>query len=299
MQKEEQYLFNLNNLDLPKIKQRSEIKSNNNSYKVSKTNPNLKRRLEEYKLKFNFILPKLNTNTPRYYQIINSENLKELAKNNIQSNKNIFSYIKEKGEIYQQKLKEKLEIKEPKNSYGSKIKNMLRLHSSKYHPEEDIKKHQLDDFDKMLNKLKYGSYNYINDDDREIKYRQRLAFKYRFLKNGKNLHPINFEKMNSKMNQLLSISKSIPNYLLIQKNKTKSKQEEKKEEINIKTESINNSDNFSSIHSKKRIKYKSFDFPIKIKRQTEESLKLHNNTSNIIIYNKNGKKFIHHLSLIL
>ena len=49
---------------------------------------------------------------------------------------------------------------------------MIRLHSSKYHPEIEEDKSLKSEFDLMLNKLKYHNNNY--DDDREIKYRQRL-----------------------------------------------------------------------------------------------------------------------------
>jgi len=306
MQKDKKYQLYLNNLSLPKIKKRTGNKNNFNTFKITNTNPNLKRRIEDYKINFNFNLPKLETHSPRYHQILTSENVKELAKNYLQGNKDIFSYLKEKGEIYQEKLKEKLEKKEPKNSYSNKIKNIVRQHSSKYHPDNDIRKQPLNDFDVMLNKLKYGSYNFIDVEDREIKYRQRLAFKYRFLKNEKNnIARIDIDKMNLKMNRLLGISKSIPNYLLIKKNNnindiynnnnTKQKEEENE---NKKTISINNSLNFSSrnnIHKKSKI----FDFSSKRKGKSEENIKSKNNNSDIISFDKNGKKYIRHLSLIL
>ena len=308
MQKEKKYVLYLNNLDLPKIKNYN--KNNNNSYRISKTNPNLKRRIEEYKIKDNFKLPKIIPNTKRYYQILTTEDIKELARNFLKSNsnKNIFKYLKGKNEKFQKKLKEQLKTDEPHNLYGNKIKNIIRLHSSKYHPEDDIKNPPPDDFDKMLNKLKYGNYD-LESDDREIKYRQRLAFKYRFLKNNKNTSPINFSKMNSIMNKLLSISKSIPNYLLIQNNKDTNIA--KREETNKKTDSVNNSIiNLSSIYSKNDKKNLLFENTIKRKRKSEEKIKLNNDSkninncntnrsTNIISYDKNGKKYIHHLSLLL
>ena len=308
MQRDKMFQLYLNNLSLPKIKKRTGNKNNFNTFKITNTNPNLKRRIEDYKINFNFKLPKLETHSPRYHQILTSENVKELAKNYLQGNKDIFSYLKEKGEVYQEKLKEKLEKKEPKNSYSNKIKIIVRQHSSKYHPDNDIRKQPLNDFDVMLNKLKYGSYNFIDVEDREIKYRQRLAFKYRFLKNEKNnLARIDIDKMNLKMNRLLGISKSIPNYLLIKKNNNNNnindvyndntKQKEEEDE-NKKTISINNSLNFSSrnnIHKKCKI----FDFSSKRKGKSEENIKSKNNNSDIISFDKNGKKYIRHLSLIL
>jgi hypothetical protein len=255
-------------------------------------------------------LPKIIPNTKRYYQILTTEDIKELARNFLKSNsnKNIFKYLKGKNEKFQKKLKEQLKTDEPHNLYGNKIKNIIRLHSSKYHPEDDIKNPPPDDFDKMLNKLKYGNYD-LESDDREIKYRQRLAFKYRFLKNNKNTSPINFSKMNSIMNKLLSISKSIPSYLLIQNNKESNIV--KKEETNKKTDSVNNSIiNLSSIYSKNDKKNLLFENTIKRKRKSEEKIKLNNDSkninncntnrsTNIISYDKNGKKYIHHLSLLL
>jgi len=298
MQEDKKHQLYLNNLEFPKIKQRTH---NINTYKVSNTNPNLKRRIEDYKINFNYKLPKLEVNSPRYHKILTSENVKELAKNYLQSNNDIFSYLKEKGEVYQEKLKEKLEKREPKNSYSNKIKNIIRQHSSKYHPVNDIKKYALNDFDIMLNKLKYGSSDFIDVDDREIKYRQRLAFKYRFLKNEKNIARINLDKMNLKMNRLLGISKSIPNYLLIKKNintNTNINNTELKAEENKKTSSINNSINFSS-NSNINKKSKIYDFSYKRKGKSEENIKSKNNNSYIISLDKNGKKYIRHLSLIL
>ena len=298
MQVDKKYQLYLNNLELPKIKQGTH---NINTYKVSNTNPNLKRRIEDYKINFNYKLPKLEVNSPRYHKILTSENVKELAKNYLQSNNDIFSYLKEKGEVYQEKLKEKLEKREPKNSYSNKIKNIIRQHSSKYHPVNDIKKYALNDFDIMLNKLKYGSSDFIDVDDREIKYRQRLAFKYRFLKNERNMARINLDKMNLKMNRLLGISKSIPNYLLIKKNinnNTNINNTELKAEENKKTSSINNSINFSSNNNINK-KSKIYDFSYKRKGKSEENIKSKNNNSYIISLDKNGKKYIRHLSLIL
>ena len=112
------------------------------------------------------------------------------------------------------------------------------------------------------------------------------------------------------MNKLLSISKSIPNYLLIQNNKESNIV--KKEETNKKTDSVNNSIiNLSSIYSKNDKKNLLFENTIKRKRKSEEKIKLNNDSknnvnnsntnrsTNIISYDKNGKKYIHHLSLLL
>jgi len=213
-EKEKKYALYLNNLDLPKIKQKNKIR--NNSYRISKTNPNIKRKIEEYKIRDNFKLPKIVPNSYGYFQLLTNENIKELARNYLKSNsnKNIFKYLKGKNEKYQKKIIEQIKINEPNNLYGNKIKNIIRLHSSKYHPDDELKNSSMDEFDKMLNKLKYGKYD-LEDEDREIKYRQRLAFKYRFLKSKKSITPVNIPKMNSIMNRLLSLSKSIPNFLLI------------------------------------------------------------------------------------
>ena len=296
-------LLSLDSLDLPKIFPRTRKIT-----QIPKVDPELKKRYEKYNFKNFFRLPKLENNSPRYHQILKTENLKELAKNNLKNNRNIFSYLDDKHGVLKKKIVEKLNVNEPNDKYGNSIKNLIRLHSSKYHPEKEIKKSSLDEFDVILNKLKYGNYD-LESDDREIKYRQRLAFKYRFLKNNKNTSPINFSKMNSIMNKLLSISKSIPNYLLIQNNKDTNIA--KREETNKKTDSVNNSIiNLSSIYSKNDKKNLLFENTIKRKRKSEEKIKLNNDSkiinncntnrsTNIISYDKNGKKYIHHLSLLL
>lgn len=81
-------------------------------------------------------------------------------------------------------------------------------------------------------------------------------------------------------------------FIIIIQNKKKKKIENKK------TISINNSLNFSSsnnIHKKSKI----FDFSSKRKGKSEENIKSKNNNSYIISLDKNGKKYIRHLSLIL
>ena len=192
-----------------------------------------------------------------------------------------------------------METKERNNTYNNKINNMVRLHSSRYHPENEIKKNKLDEFDIMLNKLKYGKYYIENDEDREIKYRQRLAFKYRFLKNRKNIFQINFNNMNTKMNKLLNISKSLSDYLINKREKEKIDLKETKNEENKKTDSVNNSINLSSINSKRSRRKNLYNFKnIKRKTKSDENLNI-NNRNNLISFDKNGKKFIHHLSLIL
>ena len=296
-EKEKKYALYLNNLDLPKIKQKNKIR--NNSYRISKTNPNIKRKIEEYKIKNNFKLPKIIPNSYGYFQLLTNENIKELARNYLKSNssKNIFKYLKGKNEKYQKKIIAQVKINEPNNLYGNKIKNIIRLHSSKYHPDDELKNSSMDEFDKMLNKLKYGKYD-LEDEDREIKYRQRLAFKYRFLKSKKSITPVNIPKMNSIMNRLLSLSKSIPNFLLIQNKENKTI---KKEETNKKNDSANNSINLSSIYSKNDKRNKLIENTIKRKRKSQDKIKLNNSnrSTNIISYDKNGKKFISHLSLLL
>ena len=296
-EKEKKYALYLNNLDLPKIKQKNKIR--NNSYRISKTNSNIKRKIEEYKIKDNLKLPKIIPNSYGYFQLLTNENIKELARNYLKSNsnKNIFKYLKGKNEKYQKKIIEQIKINEPNNLYGNKIKNIIRLHSSKYHPDDELKNSSMDEFDKMLNKLKYGKYD-LEDEDREIKYRQRLAFKYRFLKSKKSITPVNIPKMNSIMNRLLSLSKSIPNFLLIQNKENKTI---KKEETNKKNDSANNSINLSSIYSKNDKRNKLIENTIKRKRKSQDKIKLNNSnrSTNIISYDRNGKKFISHLSLLL
>ena len=67
-EKEKKYALYLNNLDLPKIKQKNKIR--NNSYRISKTNPNIKRKIEEYKIKDNLKLPKIIPNSYGYFQLL-------------------------------------------------------------------------------------------------------------------------------------------------------------------------------------------------------------------------------------
>ena len=295
--KENAFSLYLYKLDLPIINKKCK---NNNYPKLPETNPNIEKRVEEYKkVRDIFKLPKLDPNSIRYHQILTTDNVKELAKKYLQSNKNIFSYLKDKSENFQNKIREKMETKERNNTYNNKINNMVRLHSSRYHPENEIKKNKLDEFDIMLNKLKYGKYYIENDEDREIKYRQRLAFKYRFLKNRKNIFQINFNNMNTKMNKLLNISKSLSDYLINKREKEKIDLKETKNEENKKTDSVNNSINLSSINSKSSRRKNLYNFKnIKRKTKSDENLNI-NNRNNLISFDKNGKKFIHHLSLIL
>ena len=295
--KENAFSLYLYKLDLPIINKKCK---NNNYPKLPETNPNIEKRVEEYKkVRDIFKLPKLDPNSIRYHQILTTDNVKELAKKYLQSNKNIFSYLKDKSENFRNKIREKMETKERNNTYNNKINNMVRLHSSRYHPENEIKKNKLDEFDIMLNKLKYGKYYIENDEDREIKYRQRLAFKYRFLKNRKNIFQINFNNMNTKMNKLLNISKSLSDYLINKREKEKIDLKETKNEENKKTDSVNNSINLSSINSKSSRRKNLYNFKnIKRKTKSDENLNI-NNRNNLISFDKNGKKFIHHLSLIL
>ena len=287
--------LDLYHLDLPKILF-NKNKKDNSPYKISKTNPSIKRKIDQYNNIRSFLhLPKIEVKSPRYYQILKTENIKELARNNLQSNKNIFSYIKDKSKSTKNNIVEKLTKKDSDNIYTNKIKNIIRMHSSKYHPEKAIKNSLNNEFDMILKKLKYGQYD-SNNDDREIKYRQRLAFKYRFLQNDKNITPLNFKKMNMKMNKLLNISKSIPNYLL----KNIKSNERNQDEDNKQFNSINTSINISYIYSKNNRSNK-FLYESSTKRTMNNEEKLKRNKKNNIIYscNKNGRKYLRRLSLLL
>ena len=283
-------LLSLDSLDLPKILPRTRKIT-----QIPKVDPELKKRYEKYNFKNFFRLPKLENNSPRYHQILKTEDLKELAKNNLKNNRNIFSYLDDKHGVLKKKIVEKLNVNEPNDKYGNSIKNLIRLHSSKYHPEKEIKKSSLDEFDIMLNKLKYGNYD-LYSDDREIKYRQRLAFKYRFLQKEKNIIPINIQKMNSKMNNILNISKSIPNYAL--KNTTELSKPKLDEANKKKEEPTNNSVNSGSLYGHSDRLKKIYKYSDKRKMKSYDNIEI-TNRSNIISYDKNGKKFISHLSLLL
>lgn len=273
------YLYNL---DLPKIifnKDRNKL--DKSPSKISKTNPNIKNKLEQYNIKNYLELPKIESNSPRYYQILNTDNIKELAKNYLQKDKNM------------DKILENLNKKESNNIYSKRIKQMIRLHSSKYHLEKSEKKTLNNEFDIVLKKLKYGNY-YLNDDDTEIKYRQRLAFKYRFLQNEKNITPLSIKKMNDKMNKLLSISKSIPNYLL----QNAKSMENNRDENNKKFDSIN-SINISKIDSKNTESKKLlFDCSTKRTIKSDEKIK-RSKVKSITSCDKNGKKYLRRLNLLL
>ena len=274
------YLYNL---DLPKIIfNKEQNKSDKSPSKISKINPNIKNKLEQYNIKSYFELPKIETKSPRYYQILKTDNIKELAKNCLQKDKNM------------DKILENLNKRESNNIYSKKIKQMIRLHSSKYQLEKSEKKTLNDEFDIVLKKLKYGNY-YLNEDDTEIKYRQRLAFKYRFLQKEKNITPISIKKMNNKMNKLLSISKSIPNYLL---QNAKSLENNNKEENNKKFDSIN-SINISIIDSQNN-KSKKLLFDCSTKRTIKNDEKIERSkVKSITSCDKNGKKYLRRLNLLL
>ena len=293
--KENKPSLDLYHLDLPKILF-NKYKKDNSPNKIAKTNPSIKRKIDQYNNIRSFLhLPKIEVKSPRYYQILKTENIKELARNNLQSNKNIFSYIKDKSKSTKNNIVEKLTKKDSDNIYTNKIKNIIRMHSSKYHPEAAIKNSLNNEFDIILKKLKYGKYD-SNNDDREIKYRQRLAFKYRFLQNDKNITPLNFKKMNMKMNKLLNISKSIPNYLL----KNIKSNERNQDEDNKQFNSINTSINISCIYSKNNRSNK-FLYESSTKRTMNNEEKLKRNKKNNIIYScdKNGRKYLRRLSLLL
>ena len=92
-------LLSLDSLDLPKILPRTRKIT-----QIPKVDPELKKRYEKYNFKNFFRLPKLENNSPRYHQILKTENLKELAKNNLKNNRNIFSYLDDKHGVLKKKL---------------------------------------------------------------------------------------------------------------------------------------------------------------------------------------------------
>lgn len=286
------YLYKYN-LNLPNILF-NERKKEKSPSKISNTNPNINRKIKKYNsirsiLKF----PKIESKSPRYYEILNTENIQGLAINSLRSNKNIFNYIKEKSTSKKDNIIDKLN-KNSDNTYRIKIKNMIRLHSSKYHPETTKINSLNDEFDKVLRKLKYGYYE-LNNDVRVMKYRQRMAFKYRFLQNDKNITPLNFKQMNIKMNKLLSISKSIPNYLLQNTKSAQKKKEENNKNYNSINTSINASDTYNKNNRINKLLYK-----CSTKRTiNEENLRKYKKNEIIYSSDQNGRKYLRHLSLLL
>ena len=275
----------IKNLELPNIIFINYSPKHSVHHSTKKNKANLNQKNPYFNIN-NYNLPRLNKASPRYDKILKTENMKEMARNYLHNNKNILDYLKEKNEILQKKVIEKLKSDEPNNNYGNKIKNMIRLHSSKYHPEIEEDKSLKSEFDLMLNKLKYHNNNY--DDDREIKYRQRLAFRYRFFVDKKINNKKMIEKKNISMNKLLNISKSIPNYLL------QKIIDDKYNEIKIKNESNNNSIDLSSIYSKNSNNKK-----IKYLERINKSENNNNSKKRYSLFEKNGKKFIDNLNILL
>lgn len=158
--------------------------------------------------------------------------MNDLAKGYLRKNNDMFRYIKmANNELLLRKVSKSLKEldPEPDNVYGNVIKSMIRLHSSKYHNDgkKDEKKKSLnDEFEEVMKELKKSQkLNNRNkeENDNILKYRKRMAFKYRYLsinkqKNNQNADEkiLNIKKKNKKMKKLFKISKSIP-YILLPK----------------------------------------------------------------------------------
>ena len=157
--------------------------------------------------------------------------MKGLAKDYLRENKNIFSYIKGKNKKrILKKIHRRLESIDPDNPYGNEIQSMVKLHKCKFHSinEENLKSLN-EKFEEEIKYLKSPKKimpwdinnnkkkNEIKNDDNILKYRKRIAFKYRFMsekkKTIKNKND-NIKNYNKKMNKLIKISKSIPNFIL-------------------------------------------------------------------------------------
>ena len=175
--------------------------------------------------------------SPGYNTILKTENMKELAKDYLRKNNDIFRYIKmANNDILLRNISKSLKIlaPEPDNVYGNVIKSLIRLHSSNYHSKknEEKKKTLNDEFEEVMKQLKIpkpvkpwdinNEMDIKEENDNIFKYRKRLAFKYRYLSvnkskkihNNKNKVLKNIRKNNKKMKKLFKISKSIPSYLL-------------------------------------------------------------------------------------
>lgn len=155
--------------------------------------------------------------------------MKCLAKDYLRENNNIFSYIKKKNRRLLKKINKRLETVEPDNPYGNEIQEMVRHHSSKFHAQKEEKnKSLLEEFDEEMKMLKSPKKkmpwdinnnkkkNEIINEDNILRYRKRMAFRFRFMsenkKNKKSKKNI-IAQNNKKMNKLIKISKSIPNFL--------------------------------------------------------------------------------------
>jgi hypothetical protein len=152
-----------------------------------------------------------------------------LAKDYLRENNNIFSYIKKKNRRLLKKINKRLETVEPDNFYGNEIQEMVRLHSSKFHaPKEEKNKSLIEVFDEEMKMLKSPKKkmpwdinnnkkkNEIINEDNIMRYRKRMAFRYRFMsekKNNKKSKKNIIAQNNKKLNRIIKISKSIPNFL--------------------------------------------------------------------------------------
>lgn len=206
-----------------------------------------------------------------------------LAKDYLRENNNIFSYIKKKNRRLLKKINKRLETVEPDNFYGNEIQEMVKLHSCKFHaPKEDKNKSLIEEFDEEMKMLKSPKKkmpwdinnnkkkNEIINEDNIMRYRKRMAFRYRFMSENRNLKKNKKSKKNiiaqnnKKTNRLLKISKSIPNFLRDAiKSESNLNQKIKGNDAAIQSERISNDEdksitNLSPIDSDKDI-YDNFE----------------------------------------
>ena len=206
--------------------------------------------------------------------------MKDLAKDYLRENNNIFSYIKKKNRRLLKKINKRLETVEPDNFYGNEIQEMIRLHSSKFHaPKEEKNKSLIEVFDEEMKMLKSPKKkmpwdinnnkkkNEIINEDNIMRYRKRMAFRYRFMsekKNNKKSKKNIIAQNNKKMNRIIKISKSIPNFLRdALKSESDLNNKNKGYDAAIQSERISNEEdksitNMSPIDSEKDI-YENFE----------------------------------------
>ena len=206
--------------------------------------------------------------------------MKDLAKDYLRENNNIFSYIKKKNKRLLKKINKRLETVEPDNFYGNEIQEMIRLHSSKFHaPKEEKNKSLIEVFDEEMKMLKSPKKkmpwdinnnkkkNEIINEDNIMRYRKRMAFRYRFMsekKNNKKSKKNIIAQNNKKMNRIIKISKSIPNFLRdALKSESDLNNKNKGYDAAIQSERISNEEdksitNMSPIDSEKDI-YENFE----------------------------------------
>ena len=111
-------------------------------------------------------------------------------------------------------------LEQKNKELDKKLLHLYRLHSSKFHKQKGVK--LKDDLLNMrLNLLKKSDIEKFNSKNKSVsKLRQKIAFKFRFMKNldYKSVSPqkkrkANYKKQDDKMNKILKISKSIPDVL--------------------------------------------------------------------------------------